>query len=201
MDMSPWRMVSLVEHDVGSPCGVQWAPATVRLTKRRVLGHSNGRCSVSRLTSGTLLAMGPAMGQESFTFIKIIQTHTNTLHLHHPATIQIIISSGVITSNSHIITILLYYRILWAALHSVNVGWMMIVILLGNSYILHLSNHEGTNKKSHRQMLEQGRLGLLNTEHVWYYTILLWSLPSDGFVSQYWVQQESLVAKPGEGYS
>ena len=78
-------MVSLVEHDVGRPCGVQWAPATVRLTKRRVLGHSNGRCSVSRLTSGTLLAMGPAMGQESFTFIKIIQTHTNTLHLHHPA--------------------------------------------------------------------------------------------------------------------
>lgn len=159
--MSAWRMVSLVEHDVGRPCGVQWAPATVRLTKRRVLGHSNGRCSVCRLTSGTLLAMGPAMGQESFTFIKIIQTHS---HWHpaactiQPATIQIIISSGLITSNSHLITILIYYIIILlnslSCFPPVNVGWMMIVILLGNSYILHLSNHEGTNKKSHRQMLE-----------------------------------------------
>ena len=110
MDMSTWRMVGLVEHDVGSPCGVQWAPATVRLTKRRVLGHSNGRCSVSRLTSGTLLAMGPAMGQESFTFIKIIQTHTNTLHLHHPASHNtnhhIIWRNYLQLTNNHYIIIL-----------------------------------------------------------------------------------------------
>ena len=73
------------------------------------------------------------------------------------------------------------------------------VILLGNSYILHLSNHEGTNKKAHRQMLICICWGA-----GWRYSTLNMLLHgvSDGLFSKHWVHQESqarsLVAVAGK---
>ena len=106
--------------------------------------------------------MGPAMGQESFTFIKIIhrhQTHTHCLPGHN--TNHHIISCNVITSNLYIyIIITLLLNSLLSALLRLDdsdTSWQLI----HSSFIKSRRNQQKVQTPNVNILLGS-RLGLLN---------------------------------------